>query len=575
MRRFVVLTTALACWGSLASAQSEEWVVVPIVTTNDTAWIVPTVSTMGSALSQQGVDVLSPERAVTEFEARGSATSTQVTDTDIEEWVARSRDAIRHLARGDYATALKELKEAQTLSRKAVDELNREQNRAQNVLDTCLYMVRALLETGNRSRAKAQVQECVRLVPAGEPSSHMHPPNVVALYNAASEPGPEQTGALAVSSEPSGCTVRINGVGFGETPFEIADLYPGEYQVQVECEPRRRGRVHRITVREGRAEMFVDVAFDRAVHTEPVLWLRYSDESSAQRQTADAQQIARVLRAGAVVLVSRPTPETMELRVVSGTKRRGGVARVPATSMGPTASVAAEAASALAAGQCKDFTGSKPVTIDCGAVRAKPQKRELDTVRRRPPRGQFIAGLTLLTLGGASLATTYGLTAARRSAGNDWVDNFNVDPTDLGPQTRWTNLGNGLVFTSIAGGALTTAAMPLVLPYREKPPWWAWLSGGLGVGAAVASIVSAATAHSIPDGTNRCQQVSDAADAQGCVDRNRSTDRAIALGVTAAPLLTIPLVYLLRRSEKRGAASLAPELVVGRAGGSLGFRGEF
>ena len=293
-----------------------------------------------------------------------------------------------------------------------------------------------------------------------------------------------------------------------------------------------------------------------------MLWLRYSDESSAQRQTADAQQIARVLRAGAVVLVSRPTPETMELRVVSGTKRRGGVARVPATSMGPTASVAAEAASALAAGQCKDFTGSKPVTIDCGAVRAKPQKRELDTVRRRPPRG-------------ASLATTYGLTAARRSAGNDWVDNFNVDPTDLGPQTRWTNLGNGLVFTSIAGGALTTAAMPLVLPYREKPPWWAWLSGGLGVGAAVASIVSATTADSIPDGTNRCQQVSEAADAQGCVDRNRSTDRAIALGVTAAPLLTIPLVYLLRRSEKRGGASLTPELAVGRAGGSLGFRGEF
>ena len=113
------------------------------------------------------------------------------------------------------------------LSRKAADELNRVQNRSQNVLDTCLYMVRALLETGNRSRAKAQVEECVRLVPQGEPSQHMHPPNVVSLYKQASQPGPEQTGALVVNSEPSDCEVRINGLRFGETPFEMNDLYPG------------------------------------------------------------------------------------------------------------------------------------------------------------------------------------------------------------------------------------------------------------------------------------------------------------------------------------------------------------
>ena len=249
MRFIAALIALVVGYAPTALAQSADWVVVPTSTTQDLSWMQPTAGTMGGALSQRGIEVMSPDQAALLFEQKGSAPSTQVTDLDIQEWVNRSREAIRHLARGDYATALKELKEAQVLSRKAADELNRVQNRSQDVLDTCLYMVRALLETGNRSRAKAQVQECVRLVPQGEPSKHMHPPSVVSLYKEASQPGPEQTGALIVNSDPSGCEVRINGLRFGQTPFEMNDLYPGEYQVQVECDPGRRWRVHPVTVR--------------------------------------------------------------------------------------------------------------------------------------------------------------------------------------------------------------------------------------------------------------------------------------------------------------------------------------
>ncbi len=581
--RFIAALIALVLgYTPTALAQSADWVVVPSSAAEDASWMEPTVGILGDALSRRGIQMLPPEQAATAFEQRGSAPSTRVTDSDVQEWVNRSREAIRHLARGDYATALKELKEAQVLSRKAADELNRVQNRSQNVLDTCLYMVRALLETGNRARAKAQVEECVRLVPQGEPSQHMHPPNVVSLYKEASQPGPEQTGALVVSSDPTDCDVRINGLRFGKTPFEMSDLYPGEYQVQVECDPGRRGRVHPVSVRSGKTEVFVDVQFDRVVRTEPLLRLQYDDKPGPERQARDAQEIAKVLRAGAVVLATVPSTDMMELQVVSGTERRRGRVRIPTTPSGPTSSVASAAAVALANGECTDFTGPKPVAIDCETARAEARAapkvtKEKDTPSGwpadRPPRGQWISGLTLVSAGGASLLAGYGLLIARRGAGDTLVADFN--PNDQTDQLKWTNLGNAIPLMGTVGGVLTVTAMPLVLPYRSKTPWWAWLSGGLGVGAAVGAIVSGVRAEGVPGGSNKCELLVNQASAQACVDRGRSINRAVMLGTTAAPLLTMPLVYLFRKDEKKHVRGLTPNLVAGRNGGYISVGGAF
>ena len=582
MRFIVALTALVVSYAPTAFAQPAYWVVVPTSTEQDVSWMQPTVTTMQGALSRQGINVLSAEQATAFFEQQGSASSTKVTDTDIQEWVTRSRQAIRHLARGDYATALKELKEAQVISRKAVDELNRVQNRSQNILDTCLYLVRALLETGDRVRAKAQVQECVRLVPQGDPNPHMHTPGVIALYKEASQPGPEQTGSLVVKSEPSDCEVRINGLQFGKTPFEIADLYPGEYQVQVECEPGRRGRVHPVTVRAGKTEISVDLQFDRTVRTEPLLHLRYSSKPEAQRQVSDAQQLAKVLRADTVVLASVPTVNMMELQVVSGPERRWGIVRIPIDRrVSPTPEVASGAAIALANGQCMDFTGPQPVAIDCRTKRAeapkKPQEKEAPSgwPGDRTPRGQFITGVTLASAGTLSLLTASGLLFGRARVGDQWVDAVGTQDNKA-YQDTWNNVHTGLVTTAAVGSASLTAAMPLVLPYRSKTPWWAWLSGGLGVGAAVASVVVGVTAPGEPVGID-CNEdlVGNAANARDCVQRGQSVDAAILLGTTAAPLLTMPLVYLFRKDEKSHGATLTPNLAVGPNGGWVSMEGRF
>ena len=168
---------------------------------------------------------------------------------------------------------------------------------------------------------------------------------------------------------------------------------------------------------------------------------------------------------------------------------------------------------------------------------------------------------------------SYGLLIARRGAGDDWVNQFNANDTTN--QVRWASLGNALGPTSVVGGALTTAAMPMLLPYRAKTPWWAWLSGGLGVAATVVSIVSGATADATPAGSSNCQLVTNVGVAQTCVDRKRSIDRAVVLGMTAAPLLTIPLVYIFRKDEKKHGVTVSPSIVAGRSGGSMSLSGEF
>jgi hypothetical protein len=569
MRSIAVFTILLAGFAPQASAQSYDWLVLPTTTDEDPSWLGPTTYDVGRALSDAGVNVWAPEAAVARFEQKGSAPSVEVTDTDIEEWVARSQAAIRHLARGDYATALKELKKAQVISRKAADELNREQARAQNVLDTCLYMVRALLETGNRTRAKAQVQECVRLVPQGQPNPHMHPPNVIALYEEASTPGPEQTGSLSVESQPSGCEARINGVKFGQTPFEMGDLYPGEYRVQVECEPGRRGRVHSVQVGTGRVSVFVEVEFDRAIRTEPVLRLRYPEPADEQQMDRDAQNVAKVLPAAAVVLASMTAIDTMELRVLSGSEKRVGLARIPTTANGPKPADISAAAAVLVAGECKDFTGPKPVPVDCKSDVAEAREKKTEPVAAsasdRPPPAKFISGTVLVSLGGAALVTGYALQAVNTKNGK------NLDPSAASyaeDSAQWLNFFRATNALAAVGAVTAVTAMPLILPYRSKTPWWAWLSGGLGVAAAAGSIAVGVTGALLPsqcppDEYNRC------------ADGTSKAGLAILLGATAAPLLTMPLVYLFRKGEKKPSAALAPAIQISHAGGAFSLRGAF
>jgi hypothetical protein len=577
--RLVALT--VLCWSllvSLAAAQTDQrWVILPSSSAADTSWVAPAVDSAHAALVNAGADVWSSKQAARAFEEKFSAPPATLSKRKLERWTSLSNGAVDDLAEGDDSKALKKLDAAQAISRQAIEVLNREPARARRVFDTCLYMVRAVLATESESQARAVARDCRRLVPRAEPSPYMHPPPVTDLLKRIDALLAKQTGELRVESSPSGCAARINGVLLGETPTSIGGLFPGDYRVQVECMPEKPGRVHVVTVGAGATRRRVDWRFDEAIESRPSLSLRYENAAEEHEQrVADARQVAEALQADSVVLVSMPAAGIMELELVemgaAPSPSPAGLARVPVSER-PSESHLALAAHTLTERRCVDFTPSEPVTLPCASgeplAAEVPEAPDVWPAHRRP-RGQFVAGLTLVGVGVAGLTTGYVLLVPRSDAAVDWINEVDAGSQDTTAQQKWFDLRGAIIASGSIGAAALVTAMPLALPERDKTPWWAWVSGGVGLGLAGFSIAWGVTAEAAP--SNSCSAPNlNSTDVRSCVSREKQTSVALLTGLTAAPLITMPLVYLLRPTP----AKLEPQIEVGRSGAYFGLRGRF
>lgn len=578
--RLSVLT--LCCWGLLigvATAQTNSrWLIVPSSSKTSADWMESAAARARGSLVQQSQDVWALPEAAAKFEELVSAPPVVLSERERQRWLALSNGAVEDLAEGNHKRALTKLQAAQDLSRKAIEDLNRDPEQARRVFDTCLYVVRAVLATESESRARTVARECRRLVPRAEPSPYMHPPAVTGLLDQIDASQARQTGMLRLESSPSGCSARLNGVLLGETPVSIGKLFPGQYRVQIECNPSERGRVHLVAVGAGQTERRVDSRFDEVVESRPSLQLRYADVSDErEHRAADALRIAKALEAGDLVLLSMPTADTMQLERIERTAREpmrlAAIARVSVGSGGPTAPDLAAAARTLTAGECTDFTATEPQELPCGraeAIEASAAAEPDNRTQGRRPRGQFISGITLASIGIAGLGAGYALLIPRSSAAEDWIVAVDGGSEGTAAQQRWFDLRGGIMASASVGSAALITAMPLALPERDKTPWWAWMSGGVGLGLAGFSIAWGVTADASPRVSCSASTL-DPAVPRACVQHSEQTVLAVLTGLTAAPLITMPLVYLLRPSR----AALEPQVQLGRSGAYLGLRGRF
>jgi hypothetical protein len=99
----------------------------------------------------------------------------------------------------------------------------------------------------------------------------------------------------------------------------------------------------------------------------------------------------------------------------------------------------------------------------------------------------------------------------------------------------------GVWTTAAFGGAATSAAMPLLLPDYERTPWWGWTVGAVGLGLAGYAIYEGVTMTGCAE-----PYIADQAAVRSCVARGQEAGRLALALAGAAPLLTIPLVYLFR-----------------------------
>ena len=247
---------------------------------------------------------MATDEAREHFAQLGSTEPRPISDQDIDHLLALSREAVRQLAHQDYVAARASLEEAQILSEGAIEEINRDQQRARHVLDTCLFGVRAFVETEDPG-AEAAALECRRLVPATTPSPHIHTPEVVdVLARVDSRLTAEHAGTLTIDSDPSDCTIRANGVVLGRSPLTSPQLPAGEYRIQAECEGLGAGRVHTIVLGAHSASVQIDARFDAAVRTQEGLRLEYPSAAAADSSRAhDALELARTVGADEAWLV--------------------------------------------------------------------------------------------------------------------------------------------------------------------------------------------------------------------------------------------------------------------------------
>ena len=215
----------------------------------------------------------------------------------------------------------------------------------------------------------------------------------------------------------------------------------------------------------------------------------------------------------------------------------------------PEADDVRRALDALFEGRSVDFTGPHPIAgaswraelapgAAAGAATAAATEAEPEPKKGVPrPRNQRIAGWSLFGVGVASIGASVGLHVWRGELG----DRFIEAPATLNAAQRWNDVRIGVWTTAAFGGAAASAAMPLLLPDYERTPWWGWTLGAVGLGLAGYAIYEGVTMTSCPE-----PYLADQAAVRACVARGQEAGRLALALAGAAPLLTIPLVYLFR-----------------------------
>ncbi len=465
-----------------------------------------------------GPEALDPDASRLRFEEEASSEPPELSGSDIERWLASSRAAVRSLARADYAVARTDLLAAQEVSERAVAELNRELVRSRQVLDTCLYLVRAMVETDDLASAERQALDCRRLVPRVAPSEYNHPPEVLSLLrqidvrSAMSPPA-----SVRVESTPSGCAVRLNGIELGNTPLVSDDLLPGAYRVQVECDSARRGRVHRVRLGAGANVVRLDARFDAAVRTDGSLRLEYHDAESARARVGHAADVGALVGASEVWLVTPREDGRLRVERVLVSERRivGSI-------------VAASSELQAAAGPLRD--GATARGTEGAGDRADDASVGDDTA-------SLVVGVSLLALGAAGELAAGSMVAVRAGAGDRLAVAMPVDVDYLARAATWLDLRYGVWMPALGGATLGALAMPFLLPRARGVPWWSVAAGGFGVAALAGGVALAASAPQCGPAVEQ---------EPPCIAAATQADAGFVLATLAGPWMTVPLVHLVR-----------------------------
>ena len=551
----------------------DRFVVLRTIAGSEPPGLVPVTEEVQTTAGRQHT-LLTTDEATNLIILRHSTEPAAASRDDFDALARESEAALEHVAFGRRRQARRAIESILDRAQGAIEALNRESRSARRILNSCLYLVRALDNARDEAAALDQAVECARLVPDMQPSAAEHPPAVRRLFDRAVariESGPH--GSLSVESEPSGCAVFLNGRRLGSTPFSRENLATGEYRVQVECEAGRPGRVHRIVLAAEPRDVMIDSRFDRALRsTDRDLRLEYvdTDEENAHR-LGDATAVADIMGANNVLLI---TAEGESVARVDWIRTSGVVVasvRVAMNSAGAVSESLARGMAELREAHSVDATGETSVAIETWAPPAprRPQVASNSGAFEPDPNagaeedatGSDLAALGWV-LGGVGVATY----AVAWSLEGVWlhrdgqVDVAEPDDVDYADRVaRRDELALPVSLLGATGAVLTTAALPFLLGDGGSAPWH-WVVGGVGV--AVAAV-----------GIGLWTQDNGCIDPPDCREVSRTVPLAPLLVTTAVPMIAVPILALILGSSEDARPndlSLVPTLGPEGAGLILG-----
>ncbi|MEW5848891.1 MAG: PEGA domain-containing protein [Myxococcota bacterium] len=205
----------------------------------------------------------------------------------------QSRDAI--------VRAVELLEADAELTQEKVDALQLARLRAANVL----LAIAGNKETGKGEtevgrQARVHLQNAVRVNPLLNLDAAEYPPRMRRLMDGArAEVSKAGVGALAVTSEPNGAVVFLEGRRLGPTPLKLAEAAPrGSYRLWVERDGLRSLQ-RRVELGEREVVLEVDLAFESLLTSTGALRVPHTEVGPAV-----AQKVATLLGATSVVFVT-------------------------------------------------------------------------------------------------------------------------------------------------------------------------------------------------------------------------------------------------------------------------------
>ncbi|MFW6023906.1 MAG: PEGA domain-containing protein, partial [Myxococcota bacterium] len=523
------------------------------------------------------------------FEAHGSAAPVSASASDLDVVAKEAKQALWNVATGRNERARKSVSVVLDRAERALESLNREANAARNVLNACLYLVRAMAESDNLESARAHVLECRRLVPDIEPDPHDHPPEVLELVRKAEmKLATAGTATLRVKSEPNGCHLYVNGRRLGATPFTLRKLPPGEYRLQAECEPDVPARVHRVILAAEPTVVSIDTRLDTSVRTDGDLRLVYASPDTARKHRFHhAMKVTRATRSQtAVLLTPEPDEDALRLdRVDVVDEEVVASVRIGFHDGDAPRDEIAMAVEALREGRSEDLTSAEPAPMEPweppARSEATPKPKSKSPAPRSPRtrpepvrepspaeesfRAHRSVGWGLLGTGIAALASSWGLYAWTRGRGAEFSVAFPNDLDYLDRQARFDRARRTTGAVAGLAGVAATAGLPMALPADEGVPGWAWASGVVGAGLFAWGLVPFVAEDMRPFFDRTCVDAN-------CTREAPTRLLGAMLWMHATPLLAVPLTYLLRPAVGNDAAvsfDLGPDRAALAVGGTF------